>query len=200
MTPDQEIKFLGWFMYQERQIVIIQAVIANVSAQIGLGAPPVLNLHQHWIESLGLKALSRSLSFVTFMKQVLNPVSTLPGPCPWNWNFLVYHRVPFQQACTQLSFNHSRWSYRCVWSKYKVSLWWAGTRDRISLTLAVHMKYFQGKQNQMTSQIERNIIEELIMWSFYTAAKLQKKLFWAWNKTWNYIWLYYIESLQHTHH
>lgn len=46
MTPDQEIKFLRWFMYQERQIVITQAVIANVLAQIRLGAPPVLTLHQ----------------------------------------------------------------------------------------------------------------------------------------------------------
>lgn len=40
------------------------------------------------------------------------------------------------------------------------------TGDRISLALAVHMKYFQGKENQMTSQIETNVIEELFMWAF----------------------------------
>lgn len=79
--------------------------------------------------------------------QVLNPVSTLPGPCPWNWNFLVYHRVPFQQACTQLSFNHSPRSYRCVWSKYKVSPSWFDTQGTFSLALAVHMKRFQGKKS-----------------------------------------------------
>lgn len=71
--------------------------------------------------------------------QVLNPVSTLPGPCPWNWNFLVYHRVPFQQACTQLSFNHSPRSYRCVWSKYKVSLSWVWhTGDVFSRSGCIH--------------------------------------------------------------
>lgn len=62
------------------------------------------------------------LSVCLLWNQVLNLVSTLPGPCPWNWNFLVCRRVPFQQARTQLSFNHRSQSYRCVWLKYKVSL------------------------------------------------------------------------------
>lgn len=66
--------------------------------------------------------------------QVLSPVSTLAGPYPWNWNFLVYHRVPFQQACTQLSFNHSPQSYRCVWLGDKVSLSWFGTQGSFSFS------------------------------------------------------------------
>ena len=135
-------------MYQERNNTIKE--VCDELALIGLVAPPqmwVLVSLRCWIKVLGLKALSRVFRLRLLWSQVLNPVSTLPGPCPWNWNFLVYHRVPFQQARTQLSFNHSPRSYRCVWSEYKVSISWFDTQGTFCLSLAVHMKYFQGKKS-----------------------------------------------------
>lgn len=66
-------------------------------------------------------------SFLAEWSQVYNSVSILPWPCPWNWNFLVFHMPQFQQASSQLSFNHRHQSYRCVWLKYKVSVLCFGT-------------------------------------------------------------------------
>lgn len=151
-------------MYRERNNAIKETVIVNMwcissnqvsgfTTDVSLSFTPVLNVVP-WPQSPFLQ------SFIWLLwSQVLNPVSTLPGPCPWNWNFLVYHRVPFQQARTQLSFNHSPRSYRCVWSKYKVSLLWFDTQGTFCLALAVHMKRFQGK-DQMASQMKMNVTLE----------------------------------------
>lgn len=103
---------LTWrWLWIKKEIIYCELMMYMYTNQVSISA---IDVKPRFTLVLNLGPWPQWLSFVALWSQVLNPMLTLSDLCPWNWNFLVYHRVPFQQASTQLSFNHSPRSYCLV--------------------------------------------------------------------------------------